>query len=76
MTLSFFACSWYISHTTWSKDRNALQSAVDQIEAGRAVGIFPEGTHSRTGILGRARSGTTRNLHADTRSCGTSSRDE
>ncbi|MBV7328270.1 1-acyl-sn-glycerol-3-phosphate acyltransferase [Chloroflexi bacterium TSY] len=42
------------------KDRFALQSAVDQIKSGRAVGMFPEGTRSRTGVLGNARSGTTR----------------
>ncbi len=36
---------------------NALKSLVDIIEAGRGVGIYPEGTRSRDGKLYRGRTG-------------------
>jgi 1-acyl-sn-glycerol-3-phosphate acyltransferase len=38
-------------------DREALQSAVDWLRAGRAFGMAPEGTRSKTGALIRAKTG-------------------
>jgi 1-acyl-sn-glycerol-3-phosphate acyltransferase len=38
-------------------DRAAQQLALSLLESGRLVGIFPEGTRSRDGVLGEARAG-------------------
>ena len=38
-------------------DRQALERAADWLRAGKIFGIAPEGTRSRTGALGRARTG-------------------
>ena len=40
-----------------SGDRAAQQLALRLLESGRLVGIFPEGTRSRDGVLGEARAG-------------------
>lgn len=39
-------------------DRAALKRAADLLEAGGCLGIFPEGTRSKTGHLGKAEPGT------------------
>ena len=41
-------------------DSGALDRAVHLLEEGHAVGMFPEGTRSRTGVLGTGKSGTAR----------------
>ncbi len=41
-------------------DLTAVQHAVDLVQEGRILGMFPEGTRSRTGKLGKARSGAAR----------------
>lgn len=38
-------------------DRDALQSAIDWLKAGKAFGMAPEGTRSKTGALIRAKTG-------------------
>lgn len=38
-------------------DREALRTALDHLQHGRALGMFPEGTRSRSGQLQRARAG-------------------
>lgn len=38
-------------------DRNALKTTLTLLEEGRIVGIFPEGTRSRTGDVGKAEPG-------------------
>ncbi len=38
-------------------DRGAIQNAIDIVESGRVLGIFPEGTRSKDGTLKRAKSG-------------------
>ena len=38
-------------------DRSAVRSALEHLRAGRVVGMFPEGTRSRKGTLGRAEPG-------------------
>jgi 1-acyl-sn-glycerol-3-phosphate acyltransferase len=38
-------------------DRQALRRCLDLIRSGNAVGIFPEGTRSRSGLLGRGEPG-------------------
>ena len=43
-----------------SRDQGALQGAVEVVQQGRALGMFPEGTRSRDGKLQRAHSGATR----------------
>jgi 1-acyl-sn-glycerol-3-phosphate acyltransferase len=40
-------------------DRGALRIALQLLESGRLVGVFPEGTRSRDGQLGEARVGAT-----------------
>lgn len=41
-------------------DVAALQNAIDLARAGKLIGMFPEGTRSRTGILRRAKGGAAR----------------
>lgn len=41
-------------------DREALEVVLDRIDAGEAVLVFPEGTRSKDGRLGRVRSGAAR----------------
>jgi len=41
-------------------DLHALQVAMTLVESGHVVGIYPEGTRSRTGKLGRGKSGAAR----------------
>ncbi len=41
-------------------DLKALEQAVSLVESGRVVGIYPEGTRSRTGKLGRGKTGVAR----------------
>ncbi|RIK44094.1 MAG: 1-acyl-sn-glycerol-3-phosphate acyltransferase [Chloroflexi bacterium] len=41
-------------------DVTAIQSAVDVVRAGHVLGMFPEGTRSRTGKLNRGKSGVAR----------------
>jgi 1-acyl-sn-glycerol-3-phosphate acyltransferase len=38
-------------------DRQALQAAVNALQAGKVLGVAPEGTRSYTGILGKGRDG-------------------
>ena len=38
-------------------DRNAIRTALSLLEQGEIVGLFPEGTRSKTGLLGRAEPG-------------------
>ena len=48
------------------RDGDAIEQAVKMIEAGFVVGMFPEGTRSRTGALQRGRTGVARiALHAN-----------
>lgn len=43
------------------RDRKAMQSAIDFVQKeGHILGMFPEGTRSRTGVLGRGKSGVSR----------------
>lgn len=42
-----------------SKDGSAIQNALQSLEKGRIFVIFPEGTRSKTGELGRPKSGVT-----------------
>lgn len=42
-----------------SKDGSAIQNALKSLENGRIFVIFPEGTRSKTGELGRPKSGVT-----------------
>ncbi len=42
------------------RDRAALDAAVSVVQSGHVVGMFPEGTRSRTGQLMRGRSGAVR----------------
>lgn len=42
-----------------SKDGSAIQNALNSLEKGRIFVIFPEGTRSKTGELGRPKSGVT-----------------
>jgi 1-acyl-sn-glycerol-3-phosphate acyltransferase len=42
------------------RDRLAVDSAVHMVHAGYALGMFPEGTRSRTGALRRGKSGAAR----------------
>jgi 1-acyl-sn-glycerol-3-phosphate acyltransferase len=42
------------------RDGDAIEQAVKMIEAGFVVGMFPEGTRSRTGALQRGRTGVAR----------------
>ena len=39
-------------------DREAFRTAQDHLDGGGAIGMFPEGTRSRDGVLSRARPGT------------------
>ena len=41
-----------------ASDRNAIKNALSILRAGKVLGIFPEGTRSKTGKLGPAGSGT------------------
>ena len=43
-----------------ARDQGAIQSAVDLVSSGKVLGMFPEGTRSRTGELQRAHSGAAR----------------
>jgi len=55
--------SWYLNSIgtvpvdRGSGSRSALQNAVDVVKAGGCLGIFPEGTRTKTGELGKGRSG-------------------
>ena len=55
--------SWYLNSIgtvpvdRGSGSKDALQNAIDVVKAGGCLGIFPEGTRTKTGELGRARSG-------------------
>ena len=40
-----------------SADKNAIKNAVKILKGGNCLGIFPEGTRSKTGNLGKAESG-------------------
>ena len=40
-----------------SADKNAIKNAVKVLKGGECLGIFPEGTRSKTGKLGKAESG-------------------
>ena len=42
------------------KDTSAISEAVQGVQSGHIVGMFPEGTRSVTGALGRGKSGVTR----------------
>lgn len=44
----------------FSQDADALNEAIDLVKGGKVLGMFPEGTRSRTGSLNRGRSGTVR----------------
>lgn len=39
-------------------DRNAIKHAIDLVKANKVLAIFPEGTRSKTGALGKAEPGT------------------
>jgi 1-acyl-sn-glycerol-3-phosphate acyltransferase len=38
-------------------DRTAIRTAVGLLESGEIIGLFPEGTRSKTGVLGRPEAG-------------------
>ncbi|WP_346354203.1 lysophospholipid acyltransferase family protein [Azotosporobacter soli] len=40
-----------------SADRNAIRNALSLLERGQLLGLFPEGTRSKTGELGKAEAG-------------------
>jgi 1-acyl-sn-glycerol-3-phosphate acyltransferase len=40
-----------------SADREAIRRALETLEQGKALGVFPEGTRSRAGALGEPRAG-------------------
>lgn len=42
------------------RDRGAIQEAVDLVRSGHVLGMFPEGTRSRDGVLGTGHSGAVR----------------
>lgn len=42
-----------------AKDSSAIDNALESLKKGRALVIFPEGTRSKDGTLGRAKSGVT-----------------
>ncbi|MDR3591457.1 MAG: lysophospholipid acyltransferase family protein [Negativicutes bacterium] len=52
--------SWIIAHLgafpvrRGMSDRNAIRTAIDLLRSGEIVGMFPEGTRSSTGQLGKA----------------------
>ena len=54
---AFFRWGNAIPVRRFSADRVALREAQDTLAAGESVGIYPEGTRSRTGGLGRAAAG-------------------
>lgn len=44
----------------FSQDADALNGAIDVVKGGKVLGMFPEGTRSRTGALNLGRIGTVR----------------
>lgn len=44
----------------FSQDADALNEAIELVKTGKVLGMFPEGTRSRTGLLNQGRSGTVR----------------
>lgn len=42
------------------QDRSAIQASVELVQSGKVLGMFPEGTRSRDGVLGEGRSGAAR----------------
>jgi len=44
----------------FSQDADALNEAIELVKSGKVLGMFPEGTRSRTGLLSHGRSGTVR----------------
>src|SRR5437867_1486686 len=54
-----FLSRWYGAFPVrrGTPDRQAIRTALDHLAAGRCVGIFPEGTRSRTGALIEAHTG-------------------
>jgi 1-acyl-sn-glycerol-3-phosphate acyltransferase len=42
------------------KDATAFATAADLLQQGKVLGMFPEGTRSRTGVLGRGKTGVVR----------------
>ncbi|MEM7132073.1 MAG: lysophospholipid acyltransferase family protein [Chloroflexota bacterium] len=42
------------------RDQGAIQEAVDLVQSGRVLGMFPEGTRSKDGVLQKGRSGAIR----------------
>ncbi|MBQ9993134.1 MAG: 1-acyl-sn-glycerol-3-phosphate acyltransferase [Clostridia bacterium] len=58
-------CKWYgaFAVSRGTADTKSVNTAIDILESGRVLGIFPEGTRSKDGTIGRGKAGVAMIAH-------------